>query len=89
MKLTIENFLITKRASIQLADAGKITLIAGPTGSGKTTILNALRALSTGETMPLEDVTKKKDARILVHDGAKSAAAELSWWDEAPGGKLT
>lgn len=65
MQLNIENFRGIKHASVELSD--KITVFAGPVGSGKTSAVQALQALVTGETVPLTGL-KKKDAVLLVND---------------------
>ena len=59
---------------------GKVTLIAGPNGSGKTNVILALRSLLTGEALPPSLL--KKDAKVMVADGAREATASIgneSW----------
>lgn len=74
MNLIVEHFLGIKKAGIKLSD--KITLIAGPNGSGKTSMIQALQCLVTGEPIPLPGL-KKKDAKALVHNDETSGRALL------------
>jgi energy-coupling factor transporter ATP-binding protein EcfA2 len=68
MKISILNFRRIKSAEIEPA---KITLLAGRNGDGKTSILQAIAAALTGNTIPLIGL-KKQDAMALVHTGAAS-----------------
>ena len=79
MQLTVENFRGIKHASLKLSSG--ITLIAGQNGSGKTSIIQALQCLVTGETLPISGL-KKKDAKALVNDSDKSGRAMLDWCTE-------
>ena len=72
--LTLQNFRSIANRSFATKD--RVTLFAGPNGSGKTNAILALRALLTGEGLP--PGLLKKDADVMVTDGAKEALATLA-----------
>lgn len=76
MKLIVENFRGIKNADIDLSP--KVTLIAGRNGAGKTSVIQALQALVTQETIPISKL-KKKDAKLLINQDEKSGHAFLGW----------
>ena len=53
----------------------KITLLAGPNASGKTSVAMATAAALTGSTQPMG--IKKSSAHMLVRDGAKRGATVI------------
>lgn len=65
MKLSISNFRRISSASISPAG---ITLLAGPNGSGKTSILQAIAAVTTGAVIPMDEL-KKNESGFLIHTG--------------------
>lgn len=71
MRFTITNFRGIASAIIELA---KITLIAGKNYSGKTSIIQAIAAVLTGNVIPIEGLLKSHAGR-LVRSG--SAAGEV------------
>jgi energy-coupling factor transporter ATP-binding protein EcfA2 len=71
MRVSITNFRGVSRAEI---DAKGVTLIAGQNGMGKTSVLQAIAAASTGTIMPIDGMNKNQ-AAMLVHAG--TAAGEV------------
>lgn len=67
MKLEIKNFRGISSAAIPLSST---VLIAGPNGSGKTSIAMALAAASSGNAAPWADVTVKDAKANLLRRGA-------------------
>jgi DNA repair exonuclease SbcCD ATPase subunit len=76
MDLKLENFRGVTNGALKISD--KITRIAGPVGSGKTSTIQTLQALVAGETVPVDGL-KKKDGHLLIKKGTKSAKASLTW----------
>jgi hypothetical protein len=64
--LSITNFRALKLATLALK---KITFVAGRNEAGKTCIMQALAAATTGQVIPIEDVSKTQVHRF-IHDGA-------------------
>ena len=73
MKLTLTNFRRIKSALLELSP---ITLLMGPNGGGKTSILQAIAALTAG-VYPVPDLLKNQ-VKQLIHDGEKTAEIILS-----------
>jgi energy-coupling factor transporter ATP-binding protein EcfA2 len=67
-ELAINNFLGTHNRTIEFGDA---TLIAGPNGSGKTTIAQAIRFALGGDP---GRIAKKGEYKRLLTDGQKAGA---------------
>ena len=63
------NYLNTRVAIIEVPDDANAVLIAGPNGSGKTAMYDALKHILTG-VLP-RDVTYKKELPELITDGEK------------------
>jgi hypothetical protein len=82
MRLIVENLKNIIQADIEIAAAedAHITRIAGPVGEGKSSILFALQALVTDNSLPAKGLLKK-DAKQIVQDGKKSSQAVLTWGD--------
>jgi len=74
MKATITNFRGVSSAEIEIK---KITLIAAPNGGGKTSTIQGLAAAMTGNTMPIDGLTKSSSGR-LVRGGTASAEITIS-----------
>ena len=90
MNLDIKNFRAIKQASLPLD--GHI-LIAGPNGSGKTSISMALAAAFSGSAAPWDEV-KAKDARKLLNDSAQRGSVTLTVGEQTvnvnyPGGSVS
>ena len=73
MDLKIRNFRGIERAAIKL---DPIALVAGLNASGKTSIAQAFQALLTGETVPVDGVSKA-NAASLIHAGMGSGEISL------------
>src|SRR5882672_6303542 len=65
-KLTLENFRSHKRSEIEL---DRLTVIRGPHGAGKTSVLLALQLLLTGKCETTDEAGR--GAESLIRDGAK------------------
>lgn len=90
MKLEISNFRGISKAELDISNT---VLIAGPNGSGKTSIAMALAAASSGKAAPWDGITAK-DSRNLLRIGAKRGHATLRQGDlfktiNYPGGSAT
>lgn len=73
INVNINNFRKIKEASFAIAP---IALLVGENENGKSSIAQAI-ALAAAQ-QPLPRHIPKKDAKMLVHDGAKSGKVELS-----------
>jgi hypothetical protein len=71
--IKITNFRALKKAEINLQ---KIVLIAADNEGGKTSFIQACRAVLTEQTMPVEELTKKS-ASLLVHSGTAGCEIEV------------
>lgn len=69
MKFKIINYRGCKHAEIELS---KMTILFGKNGSGKTSVLDAIKSISTGNTDPFNDITKK-NISMLIHNGEKES----------------
>lgn len=76
IRVTINNFRKMREAHIEIAP---IALIVGENENGKSSIAQAV-ALAAAQ-QPLPKSIAKKDAKALVHDGAKSGKVELARGD--------
>lgn len=88
MRIEIQNFRCIEEMSF---DVDKITLIGGPNGSGKTTVLQATGIAASRPIKPLG--LNKKDLNLLVRHGCAKGKTSLSTSEgEAtftlPGGEL-
>ena len=77
MQLTTSTFRGVKKATLSL-DA--ITLLAGPVGQGKTSILDGLRACLLGSAVPLSARPTKEQKAALIHHGATGST--ISYGDD-------
>lgn len=89
LQIKVKNFRGVDDAAIKLAP---VALVCGENHAGKTSIAQAVRALLTGEVVPIAGV-KKSEAGMLVKSGA--GGAEISASSDAgllsinyPNGKL-
>jgi energy-coupling factor transporter ATP-binding protein EcfA2 len=64
-QLEISNFRGIKDAKIKIHP--QLTLVTGNIGAGKSSVLQAMRALATGLSLPIEGL-KKKDVAVLIKD---------------------
>lgn len=67
MRLDVQNFRGVKKASIAIDE---LTLLAGPVGAGKTSLLDGLRSCLTGSATPLITKPSADQKSKLVHNGA-------------------
>lgn len=74
MKIAIRNYRGIEEAEIDLE---RIALIAGPNGSGKTSIAQAVAAALT-DTAVVMDGVNKGDAGLLLRDGAKRGRCTIT-----------
>lgn len=74
MKIAIRNYRGIEEAEIDLE---RIALIAGPNGSGKTSIAQAVAAALT-DTAVVVDGVNKGDAGLLLRDGAKRGRCTIT-----------
>ena len=76
--LYIENFRGIKKLSIPRL--GRVTLLAGRNGVGKTTALDAIRVYSArGRKQVLADVLNRRDELITPRDRTAGDGVELDW----------
>jgi len=80
MNLLISNFRRISRAELSPA---AITLLGGPNGSGKTSVLQAIAAVTTGLPPMIE--LKKNESGMLVHTGQGRGEIKL----ESPTGSAS
>lgn len=73
IKVTINNFRKIKEASFSIAP---IALLVGENENGKSSIAQAVALAVAQQALPRH--IAKKDAKMLVHDGAKSGKVEVS-----------
>lgn len=73
INVSINNFRKIKEASFSIAP---IALLVGENENGKSSIAQAVALAAAQQALP-RTITKK-DAKMLVHDGAKSGKVELS-----------
>lgn len=68
MKITLDNFQIVQHAEI---DVQGITLVTGPNDSGKSSLIRALKAFTTGQGSP--DLIRRgaKSARVTIETGGR------------------
>lgn len=66
---------------VHLDGLGRLTVLVGPNGSGKTSVLQALRLVASAGTQPLGDVLTPPVCRNYLRRGASSFAVEVagSW----------
>lgn len=57
-------------------DLSPLTLIGGENVAGKSSLIDAIRSVATGESNPFKDVTKK-EISMLVRSGSPSGYAEI------------
>lgn len=81
--ITVTNFRALKSAVIKLA---KIVLIAADNEGGKTSFVQACRAVLTSQTMPIDGLIKKH-ASLLVHSG--TTGCEISCASDEGETKIT
>lgn len=80
INIMVHAFRRVSHAEISLE---KITIVAGPNESGKTSFAQAVGAALTGSTMPVDGILKK-DAKALVNDASKKGFVRI----ENDGGNL-
>lgn len=90
MNLDIKNFRAIKQASLPID--GHL-FVAGPNGSGKTSISMALAAAFSGSAAPWDDV-KAKDARKLLNEDAQRGSVTVTVGEQSvnvnyPGGSVS
>lgn len=73
INVSINNFRKIKEASFSIAP---IALLVGENENGKSSIAQAVALAAAQQALPR--TIAKKDAKMLVHDGAKSGKIELS-----------
>ncbi len=73
INVSINNFRKIKEASFSIAP---IALLVGENENGKSSIAQAVALAAAQQALPR--TIAKKDAKMLVHDGAKSGKVELS-----------
>jgi hypothetical protein len=81
MKITriqADNIIGVQSVDVRLATA--VTLFCGKNGSGKSSIQEAVRMAITQDQV--RQVTLKKNAQQLVHDGAKAGGAQITVDDD-------
>lgn len=68
MRIILDNFQIVKHAEVNVRG---ITLVTGPNDSGKSSLIRALKAFSTGQGSP--DLIRRgaKSARVIVEAGGR------------------
>lgn len=74
MKIQINNYRGVASADIDLS---RIALVAAPNGSGKTSVAQAVAAVLTGETVPINGV-KKSQGGLLVRSGTAAGGAKIT-----------
>lgn len=75
IEIAVRDYRGAERADITLAP---IALVAGRNEAGKSCIAQAVRAVLTGNAIPIPGVAKK-DAKLLVRDGADKGSVSVSW----------
>lgn len=72
------NFIVRNYRKLASADIdlSTLTLIGGKHGAGKTSLIDAIRSVATGEFNPFKEVTKK-EISMLVRSGSASGFAEI------------
>lgn len=75
----VRSFRGLSRADIRVVP---LAVIGGRNEAGKTSLAQAIRALLTQDPIPVPGVNKK-DAKLLVADGAKGGSAEITWGDHS------
>jgi energy-coupling factor transporter ATP-binding protein EcfA2 len=81
-KVIVKNFRRIRSAEIFI---DKITLICAKNGNGKTSLLQALSAAFTNNSIPVPGVTKK-NSQVLVHSGTAQGSVTL---EKEDGSKLS
>lgn len=62
---------------VRLDGLGKLTVLVGPNGSGKTSALQALRLVARLGTVQLGDLVRDDECRDLLRRGSSSLAVEI------------
>lgn len=74
LQFIVRNYRKISSADIDLS---KLTLIGGKNGAGKTSLIDAIRSVATGEANPFRAEITKKEISMLVRSGSPSAYAEI------------